>query len=283
MSFPINPNYNFKVNHKLKDNYFSMRSADVYRDSYGVGYVISGERMIITPGKTVIVSPNTIQFIHKDLIHRTTYISSGIYENIGIKFTEKVAEHIISTIGQAEFDNLYSQISFSLTEQAQQKLQQLFKMIEDEYNQHRIYSDSVMECLIIQIFVETLRGKVPSSPLNIPSSSNRSTLLEALHYIEQFYVEDPSLKQTATAIHVSEAYLSRLFSHELGTSYSSFLTELKLNHAMRLLSNTSLPITEVAVQSGFQNNNYFSDIFKKKIGMPPSKYRKSMKQNISTF
>ncbi|MBQ7918634.1 MAG: helix-turn-helix transcriptional regulator [Lachnospiraceae bacterium] len=279
MPFPIKPNYSFKVNHKLKDNCFSMRSADVYRDSYGVGYVISGERMIITPGKTVIVSPGTIQFMHKDLIHRTTYISSGIYENIGIKFTEKVAEHIISIIGQAEFEQLYSQISFSLTEAAQQKILQLFTMMEEEYNQYKKYSDSIMECLIIQIFIETLRGKSPVSFSNIESSTNRSTLLEALHYIEQFYAEDPSLKQTAAAIHVSDAYLSRLFSNELGTSYSSFLTELKLNHAMKLLSGTTLPITEIAVQSGFQNNNYFSGIFKKKIGISPLKYRKSIKCN----
>ena len=82
MPAPIHPDYNFKVNHKKRDNHYSMNTAASYENMYGIGYMISGDRIIITPQKTVTVHPGTIQFIHKNLIHRTTYISEGIYENI---------------------------------------------------------------------------------------------------------------------------------------------------------------------------------------------------------
>lgn len=103
MPAPIHPDYNFKVNHKKRDNHYSMNTAASYENMYGIGYMISGDRIIITPQKTVTVHPGTIQFIHKNLIHRTTYISEGIYENIDIKFRESVAEYIISVIGQERF------------------------------------------------------------------------------------------------------------------------------------------------------------------------------------
>lgn len=65
MPAPIHPDYNFKVNHKKRDNHYSMNTAASYENMYGIGYMISGDRIIITPQKTVTVHPGTIQFIHK--------------------------------------------------------------------------------------------------------------------------------------------------------------------------------------------------------------------------
>ena len=133
MPAPIHPDYNFKVNHKKRDNHYSMNTAASYENMYGIGYMISGDRIIITPQKTVTVHPGTIQFIHKNLIHRTTYISEGIYENIDIKFRESVAEYIISVIGQERFNMLYDQISITLAPQAIEQIDQLVKLMIVSY------------------------------------------------------------------------------------------------------------------------------------------------------
>ena len=54
MPAPIHPDYNFKVNHKKRDNHYSMNTAASYENMYGIGYMISGDRIIITPQKTHI-------------------------------------------------------------------------------------------------------------------------------------------------------------------------------------------------------------------------------------
>lgn len=58
--------------------------------------------------------------------------------------------------------------------------------------------------------------------------------------------------------------------------YSRFLTGIKISHAMALLVNTNLPIMEIAGQCGYDNSNYFSDSFKKIVGVSPLKYRKQI-------
>lgn len=276
MTVPIPFGYNFKLNHKKRDNHYSMSSISVYGNIYGIGYMVSGERMIITPDKTIMVHPGTIQFMHKNLYHRTTYVSEGIYENFDIKFNESAAQHIISVIGQDKFEALFDQINITLTPDARQHIEKIVHSIEDEWNNYDDYSDTIIESLVVQFFVTALRGQSISPDLDTSIKKKHPSLINALHYVQHFYALDPSLQQTANAIHISDAYLSRLFKSELGTSYSRFLTEVKLTHAMHLLLNTNFSISEIASQCGYQNSNYFSDAFKKVIGMSPLKYKKSM-------
>ena len=276
MPVPIHPDYNFKVNHKKRDNHYSMNTAASYDNMYGIGYMISGDRIIITPQKTVTVHPGTIQFIHKNLIHRTTYISEGIYENIDIKFRESVAEHIISVIGQECFNMLYNQISITLTPQATEQIDQIVKLIEHEWNNYDTYSNAIIQGLVVQFFVIALRGQSFSSKNDVILKETHFSLINAIHYVQCHYAEDPSLRKTAEAAHLSDAYLSRLFTSHLDTTYSRFLTGVKISHAMALLVNTKLTITEIAVQCGYGNSNYFSDAFKKIVGVSPLKYRKQV-------
>lgn len=275
MSVPIPSGYNFKVNHKKRDNHYSMESAESYGNMYGIGYMISGDRIIITPHKTVTVHSGTVQFMHKNLIHRTTYLAEGVCENIDIKFRETVAEHIIAVIGREQFELLYEQISFTLTPEANEQITQIISLIEHEWSNYDTYSNAIIESLIVQFFVTALRGQSVSPQLDTILKDQHLALVEAIHYIQCHYAEDPSLKKTAEAVHISDAYLSRLFTSRLDTTYSRFLTEIKLSHAMALLFNTNLTIAEVADQCGYPNSNYFSDAFKKVVGISPLKYRKS--------
>lgn len=221
------------------------------------------------------VHPGTVQFMHKNLLHRTTYISEGIYENVDIKVRESVVERIISVIGQEPFDMLYEQISITLTPEANEQIIQITRLIEHEWNNYDQYSDSIMEGLVIQFFVTVLRGQSVSPRLDTVLKNQHLSLLEAIHYVQYHYAKDPSLKETAEAVHISDAYLSRLFKSKLGTTYSLFLSEVKISHAMELLFNTNLPVSEIAGQCGYPNSNYFSDAFKKSVGISPLKYRKS--------
>ena len=240
MSVPIPYGYNFKINHKKRDNHYSMRRAESYGNMYGIGYMFSGERMIITPNKIVFVYPSTVQFMHKNLVHRTTYVSEGICENIDIKFRESILARIVAVIGQEQFNMLYEQISIPLTSEADGQISEIVALIEREWNNFDQYSNSIIENLIIQFFVIVLRGRSLSLNHNTILRVQHLSLVEAINYLQCHYMEDPSLKRTATAVHISDAYLSRLFKSQLDTTYSSFLTEVKLSHAMQLLFNTNL-------------------------------------------
>jgi len=277
MTVPISPGYNFKLNHKKKDNHFSSH-VTMYGDLYGIGFMVSGCRRIVTPTKTVIVHPGTVQFMHKSLPHRTTYVTEGLYENIEVKFRECVAERILAIVGREKFDMLFEEISVTLTPEAITKIQEITARIEQEWEHFDEYSEVIIEGLVIQFFVTALRGQSAPPAMDTARKENHQPLMDAISYVQHHYAQDPSLQETADAVHVSSAHLSRLFRSDLETTYSQFLTEVKLSHAMSLLLNSRLPVSEVASQCGYQNSNYFCDAFKKVMGVSPLKFKKSRKK-----
>ena len=70
-----------------------------------------------------------------------------------------------------------------------------------------------------------------------------------------------------------KAYLCRVFKKYVGCSMIAYITNSKLNHAVSLLRFTSMPIANIASQSGFANVTYFNKLFKRSFGIPPAKYR----------
>ncbi|MGO4376562.1 helix-turn-helix domain-containing protein, partial [Paenibacillus sp. MCAF20] len=68
---------------------------------------------------------------------------------------------------------------------------------------------------------------------------------------------------------------SQLFKKETNTTFTQYVTALRMEYACRLLSETDLPINEVAEQSGYSDYFYFSRIFKRTKGTTPSSYRTS--------
>lgn len=74
--------------------------------------------------------------------------------------------------------------------------------------------------------------------------------------------------------HLSEKYISHYFKEHFHITLSQYINHLRLEHARKLLQETTFSITEIAMQSGYENVSYFIRSFKKVYGMSPLKYRK---------
>lgn len=98
---------------------------------------------------------------------------------------------------------------------------------------------------------------------------------EAIKHIRKHaHDQDLSLDRVADAVHVSPFYLSHLFRDELGTTFVSYLTEVRLDEARRLLKDTQLTISEISERVGYSDASYFSRVFKKHIKVTPGKFRR---------
>lgn len=89
---------------------------------------------------------------------------------------------------------------------------------------------------------------------------------QAIQFIEDHYDQDISLESLAGQIGISPFYLSRLFKSEIGQTFVEYLTQLRVQEAIKLASNTRLSIKEIAGRTGYQNPTYFCRIFKKYTG-----------------
>ncbi|MDI3410153.1 AraC family transcriptional regulator [Bacillus sonorensis] len=87
----------------------------------------------------------------------------------------------------------------------------------------------------------------------------------AREYMQKHFAERSfSLKQTADALQVSPVYLSRMMKRELGVTFIQLLTEMRMQKAVHLLKTTALPIHDIAEQTGYDTQHYFSTVFKKR-------------------
>ena len=96
----------------------------------------------------------------------------------------------------------------------------------------------------------------------------------AVRLIRENYAEQLSLEGVAEQIHVSPKYLSRLFKDEMGSGFSEYLTQVRLEAAEKLLSGSALSVREIDVQVGYMDEKYFSRLFKKETGLKPTEYRR---------
>lgn len=106
--------------------------------------------------------------------------------------------------------------------------------------------------------------------------TNSTNLLtdKAKTYIEENYSQsDLSVEDLCRHLNVSATYFSVIFKKEMGMSFVSYLTKVRLEHAVELLNNTEDKSYIIAEKVGYTEANYFSYVFKKQYGVSPSKYR----------
>lgn len=95
-----------------------------------------------------------------------------------------------------------------------------------------------------------------------------------LSYLDEHYDHDICLEQVAKSNHISSSYLRRVFADKLGFSGIDYVTMLRLDKAKDLLKNSKMSISDIALRTGYNNIQYFSRMFKRKIGISPSDFRK---------
>lgn len=96
-----------------------------------------------------------------------------------------------------------------------------------------------------------------------------------ISYVKAHYEEpDLSLTRAAKAVELNKDYLSSLFKKEMGIGFSDYVNMLRIRKAKELLLETHMKNYEIADRVGFQDESYFSRIFKKSTGMRPSEYKR---------
>jgi AraC-like DNA-binding protein/ligand-binding sensor protein len=102
-----------------------------------------------------------------------------------------------------------------------------------------------------------------------------ATLKKALKIINASFSSKINLEEIAEQIHVNTSYLSYLFKHEMGLSFTDYVNTLRVNMAKNLLIKTNLSIIDISMQSGFNDQSYFTKVFKKIESCTPKEYRSS--------
>lgn len=174
--------------------------------------------------------------------------------------TEEGALAVVSDVlPQQQWEELSKTISAAIEEKLCAKMESVqqqgdgvaefpavFKQIMDIYKERMHYSDVVLQTISI---------------INM-----------------QWGNSDLSLQSVADSLYVSAPHLSRMFHRETGENFAAYLTRKRISEAKLLLKNTNMRMYEIAQKTGYTSQHYFSNAFKKTIGISPADYRKNILQ-----
>lgn len=104
-----------------------------------------------------------------------------------------------------------------------------------------------------------------------------------LNYLEKYYYRKITLEEVAEYINISPFYLSKIFKKHTGVNFIDYLTDLKIEKAKELLAYTEMPVVNIAIELSFNEPNYFTRVFRKTVGVTPSKYRETKRETIAAI
>jgi AraC-like DNA-binding protein len=121
--------------------------------------------------------------------------------------------------------------------------------------------------------LHTIMDKMTEQIFSFQGARHASALRKAERYIWENYTRKISLQEIASISGLSAPYFSTIFKEEMGENLSSYLNRLRVEKAGHLLKETKLSLSEIAGSCGFEDQSWFSKIFKNFTGHSPGKYR----------
>ncbi len=100
---------------------------------------------------------------------------------------------------------------------------------------------------------------------------------EMLKFISENYDQNISLEDVAKKCNYSTDYVRHLFKKHTGMTFGNYLTNLRISQARLLLSSTDKSVSQIASLVGFDNPDYFTNVFKKKTNLSPREFRRKSK------
>ena len=104
---------------------------------------------------------------------------------------------------------------------------------------------------------------------------------KVFNYIKLNYKEEVSLNEVSELVFMTPPSFCRYFKKVTGKTFTKLVNEYRVVHATKLLSESQTSITDICFECGFNNFSHFNRLFKKKIQMTPSEYRKKMNSQES--
>ena len=271
--------------HGTKDDPFSIyhianvkRSFQIpvhWHDEFEIIYVksgfltvsISGENYIGKPGDAFVVSPGNLHFMGSQTGNVDYFTFLFPLKYISFRTDDILDDKLLEPLNSGHL-----MISPEIEDTVKEQCEQLVEIYgaKKEESQSKITAQIKTKIILLQFILELWKkGFIVEND----TGGKNTVEKEMVSYIQQNFTGKILLKEFGKQFHLSEKYISRYFKEHFHITISQYVTYLRLEHAKQLLQDTDIPVTEVAMQSGYQNVSYFIRSFKKTYGMSPLKYR----------
>lgn len=252
-------------------------------------YLISGECTMLSGQKNYLLTPGMILIIPPNVSHKTTYRLATTSERLTVEFSPEYISDIAEEFGTVWMERFFYNSPIYLPQNSRSHIEHMFTtLMEDKQpaislspedstgsQQEDIFSDCVRKLHFQEIIIELLRRNTHADYVtaeNILISD--ITVADALRYIDANYNEPLTLEGVADMCQLNPSYFSSKFKSVNGIGFKEYLNNVRIIHAEKLLLETDMSITEIAMKCGYETSNYFGDAFRRINNCSPSQFRR---------
>lgn len=160
-----------------------------------------------------------------------------------------------------------------LPEDMLSRLEGLYDLLFSDARAHATHEREKVSTLVVYILTALSEHAVFFGS-DVTAAHIMPHVQRAMAIVRERYAEDLRLSDVASALGLSEGYLSAIFASELGVGFKEYLRTVRLRHAMQMLAATDESITTIAMASGFGSFSNFERSFSKMCGATPREYRR---------
>ena len=235
----------------------------VYRDDFLMEHFIGSDDIL------ALVKTGSFYFESEGISHTVNANEAALFRK-NVLYHRKVLQPVTMYMFRFQADTplfLQDKIVFSDTDRIKSSIEQLEQLdrgiLKDEFS-HRC---AIFNAIVTQYAIENAAGFSSLKKIDPLIETAISNISDALH-------KKLSLEQIAAESGISYVQFIRRFKQYTGMTPSDYVTLLRLQKSKQLLTDTALPVKEVACLCGFENEYYFSNFFKKHTSISPSAFRK---------
>ncbi len=243
-----------------------------FHSDYEMIYIKSGIAHIQFESRTYRLQKGSLVFVNQLENHSITILSNN-YERYYVIFS---SDHLDDLLPNPRFASIFRNRTdffcpvYDMSSKAS-VMEFCFSSILKEYLADEEYAIINFNAYMSIIFTTVFRLYPDAFSLIAGSFSDDIFMIQ--RYIEDHYNEDIHISEIANNYFISPQYLSRRFKQQTGYSPKQYLTNVRLAKAKSLLINTTLPITVIANQCGFNDVNNFIRFFREREHTTPNKFR----------
>lgn len=263
----------FEISKLVRDSSFSMK--DTHSHSfYEIFFLINGtcllqigkEHYTLKAGNLAIISPNTP--------HRTSYANTATAERVSLEFSENYLNWLCKNWGEHWILEKLKSNVFEPAESESRNIEFILNNINAETKKDELFKNEFIELLFSELMLYIIRCNRYSLINDTPKITYNRNIELAIDYINANFKRKISLEEVANMLHLNPSYFSKQFKTVNGVGFSEYIANLRIVQSEKLLLETNKSITEIAFECGFENSNYYGDVFKKLNHVSPSEFRR---------
>lgn len=232
-------------------------------------FIVAGECHLSVEGSHYTLNSKDVAFIGAMEEHSLTVMTTA-FEMICFTLSPGRLDHRIGNPQlTAIFKNRPSRFCHSC--QATASTESLMRKILYEIELRDALSEDMIACYLHELLTEQYRKNPRMFPM--PESSMKPRVYQVKAYLDSNFANDIKVSELADIFYVNKYYLSHMFRALTGYSPKQYLQLNRLTHGKKLLTTTSLPIKQIALDCGFPDSNSFIRNFKNEFGVTPNRSR----------